>query len=105
MAKGNQPEWAALVFARRISALPARGCRRVRHKVVTYSEVLRTHGSATDVAKSAVGIVLTEPALGGIVASIREGRVTFQRILTHGPAISWSGGRNLRIGGRFRFRP
>lgn len=39
--------------------------------------------SATDVAKSAAGIVLTEPGLAWIVAAIREGRVTFQRILTY----------------------
>jgi len=39
--------------------------------------------TATDVAKSAAGIVLTEPGLGGIVSAIREGRVTFQRILTY----------------------
>ena len=39
--------------------------------------------TATDVAKSASGIVLTEPGLGGVVASIQEGRVTFQRILTY----------------------
>lgn len=39
--------------------------------------------SATDVAKSAAGIVLTEPGLGGIVSLIREGRKTFQRILTY----------------------
>jgi H+-transporting ATPase len=39
--------------------------------------------SATDVAKSAAGIVLTEPGLGGIVAAIEEGRSTFQRILTY----------------------
>jgi H+-transporting ATPase len=39
--------------------------------------------TATDVAKSAAGIVLTEPGLGGIVASVREGRTTFQRILTY----------------------
>jgi H+-transporting ATPase len=39
--------------------------------------------SATDVAKSAAGIVLTEPGLAGIVASVREGRITFQRILTY----------------------
>jgi H+-transporting ATPase len=39
--------------------------------------------TATDVAKSAAGIVLTEPGLAGIVASIREGRITFQRILTY----------------------
>ena len=39
--------------------------------------------TATDVAKSAAGIVLTKPGLSGIVASIKEGRVTFQRILTY----------------------
>lgn len=39
--------------------------------------------TATDVAKSAAGIVLTEPGLGGIVAAVHEGRVTFQRILTY----------------------
>ncbi len=39
--------------------------------------------TATDVAKSAAGIVLTEPGLGGIVATVEEGRVTFQRILTY----------------------
>ncbi|HEV2549885.1 MAG TPA: HAD-IC family P-type ATPase [Stellaceae bacterium] len=39
--------------------------------------------TATDVAKSAAGIVLTEPGLAGIVAAVREGRVAFQRILTY----------------------
>jgi len=39
--------------------------------------------TATDVAKSAAGIVLTEPGLSGIVAAVQEGRVTFQRILTY----------------------
>ena len=39
--------------------------------------------TATDVAKSAAGIVLTEPGLGGIVAAVQEGRTTFQRILTY----------------------
>jgi H+-transporting ATPase len=39
--------------------------------------------TATDVAKSAAGVVLTEPGLGGIVAAVREGRVTFQRLLTY----------------------
>jgi H+-transporting ATPase len=39
--------------------------------------------TATDVAKSAAGIVLTKPGLGGIVASVKVGRVTFQRILTY----------------------
>jgi H+-transporting ATPase len=39
--------------------------------------------TATDVAKSAAGIVLTESGLGGIVAAVKEGRVTFQRILTY----------------------
>jgi len=36
--------------------------------------------TATDVAKSAGGMVLTEPGLAGIVAAVREGRTTFQRI-------------------------
>ncbi len=39
--------------------------------------------TATDVAKSSAGIVLTEPGLGGIVAAVKEGRTTFQRILTY----------------------
>ena len=39
--------------------------------------------TATDVAKSAAGIVLTRPGLHGIVATVREGRVIFQRILTY----------------------
>lgn len=39
--------------------------------------------TATDVAKSAAGIVLTEPGLGGIVSAVTEGRLTFQRILTY----------------------
>ena len=39
--------------------------------------------TATDVAKSAAGMVLTQPGLVGIVAAVREGRVTFQRILTY----------------------
>jgi H+-transporting ATPase len=39
--------------------------------------------TATDVAKSAAGMVLTEPGLGGSVAAVKEGRVTFQRILTY----------------------
>jgi H+-transporting ATPase len=39
--------------------------------------------SATDVAKSAAGMVLTRPGLEGAVAAIREGRIMFQRILTY----------------------
>jgi H+-transporting ATPase len=39
--------------------------------------------TATDVAKSAAGMVLTKAGLGGIVAAVKEGRVTFQRILTY----------------------
>ena len=39
--------------------------------------------TATDVAKSAAGIVLTKPGLVGIVAAVKEGRATFQRILTY----------------------
>ncbi len=39
--------------------------------------------TATDVAKSAAGVVLTTAGLGGIVAAVKEGRTTFQRILTY----------------------
>jgi H+-transporting ATPase len=39
--------------------------------------------TATDVAKAAAGIVLTEPGLGGIVTCIKEGRSAFQRVLTY----------------------
>jgi H+-transporting ATPase len=39
--------------------------------------------TATDVAKSAAGMVLTTPGLAGIVAAVKEGRLTFQRILTY----------------------
>ena len=39
--------------------------------------------SATDVAKAAAGMVLTEPGLAGVVAAIREGRIGFQRLLTY----------------------
>ncbi len=39
--------------------------------------------TATDVAKSAAGMVLTQPGLYGIVAAVKQGRVIFQRILTY----------------------
>jgi len=39
--------------------------------------------TATDVAKSAAGMVLTKPGLEGILAAVNEGRLTFQRILTY----------------------
>ena len=39
--------------------------------------------TATDVAKSAAGVVLTAAGLGGIVAAVKEGRSTFQRILNY----------------------
>jgi H+-transporting ATPase len=39
--------------------------------------------TATDVAKSAAGMVLTQSGLAGIVAAVKEGRITFQRILTY----------------------
>ena len=39
--------------------------------------------TATDVAKSAAGVVLTEAGLVGIVAAVKEGRITFQRTLTY----------------------
>ncbi|MGO9390490.1 HAD-IC family P-type ATPase [Rhodoblastus sp.] len=39
--------------------------------------------TATDVAKSAAGMVLTQAGLGGIVSAVKEGRMTFQRILSY----------------------
>ena len=39
--------------------------------------------SATDVAKAAAALVLTEPGLGGIVFAVREGRIAFERLLTY----------------------
>src|SRR5580658_3090520 len=39
--------------------------------------------TATDVAKSAAGIVLTEPGLAGIIEAVKVGRTTFQRILSY----------------------
>jgi len=39
--------------------------------------------TATDVAKSAAGVVLTEAGLAGIVAAIKTGRLIFQRILSY----------------------
>lgn len=39
--------------------------------------------TAANVAKSAAGIVLTTPGLAGIVATVKVGRMIFQRILTY----------------------
>ena len=39
--------------------------------------------SATDAAKAAAGMVLTEPGLAGVVFAVREGRVGFQRLVTY----------------------
>ena len=39
--------------------------------------------TATGVAKYAAGIVLTKAGLGGIVTAVKEGRITFQRILSY----------------------
>jgi H+-transporting ATPase len=38
--------------------------------------------SATDVARAAAGMVLTEPGLAGVLAAVTEGRIAFQRLLT-----------------------
>lgn len=38
---------------------------------------------ATDVAKAAAGLVLTEPGLGGVMAAIEEGRKSFRRVQTY----------------------
>ena len=39
--------------------------------------------TATDVAKAAASLVMTEPGLSGIVFAIREGRMAFQRLLAY----------------------
>jgi len=39
--------------------------------------------TATDVAKSAAGMVLTTPGLGGIVSAVKQGRIIYQRVLTY----------------------
>lgn len=39
--------------------------------------------TATDVAKAAAGMVMTEPGLAGIVDAIHEGRIAFQRLLAY----------------------
>ncbi|MGE3712636.1 MAG: HAD-IC family P-type ATPase [Hyphomicrobiaceae bacterium] len=39
--------------------------------------------TATDVAKAAAGMVMTEPGLAGIVYAVQEGRIGFQRLLTY----------------------
>jgi H+-transporting ATPase len=39
--------------------------------------------SATDVAKAAASMVMTEAGLAGIVFAVREGRIAFQRLLTY----------------------
>lgn len=39
--------------------------------------------SATDVAKAAASLVLTEPGLAGVVFAVREGRSAFQRLLAY----------------------
>lgn len=39
--------------------------------------------TATDVAKSAAGMVLTQPGLAGVLAAVEEGRAAFRRVLTY----------------------
>jgi H+-transporting ATPase len=39
--------------------------------------------SATDAAKAAAGMVLTEPGLAGVVFAVREGRIGYQRLLSY----------------------
>jgi len=39
--------------------------------------------TATDIAKSAAGLVLTRPGLAGIVNAVRAGRMVYQRMLTY----------------------
>lgn len=39
--------------------------------------------TATDMAKTVASMVLTTPGLPGILAAVREGRLTFQRVQTY----------------------
>jgi H+-transporting ATPase len=39
--------------------------------------------NATDVAKTAAGMVLTHPGLGDVVFAVREGRIAFGRLITY----------------------
>ena len=39
--------------------------------------------TATEVAKSAAGIVLTKPGIHGVLAAVKEGRIIFERILSY----------------------
>ena len=57
------------------SAIGARALRQARIGIAV--------STAPDVAKSAAGMMLIEPGLGGIVAVVKEGRVAFQRTLTY----------------------
>ncbi len=58
--------------------------------------------SATDVAKSAAAVVLTEPGLAGIVIAIREGRVSFRRTFDLHPQHDDQEGRDRAV---YRRRP
>jgi hypothetical protein len=40
-------------------------------------------GNLRNAIGTATGVVLTEPGLAGIVAAVKEGRATFQRILAY----------------------
>ncbi len=73
--QGVPEEWSHCWYVRRRRANDAPALRQAQMGIAV--------STATDVAKSAAGIVLTKPGLGGIVASVKEGRVTFQRILTY----------------------
>lgn len=53
--------------------------------------------TATDVAKAATGIVLTDPGLGGIVTCIKEGRSAFQRVMTYTLSILVNKSANLLV--------